>query len=182
MYRDKMVGEVGTNTFHSNPYCCGWTRLHAKTLYSNIFSAPSTYFSIQLLLSQSITNRILAIHVRLASIFYFSRVDSSGMLGLLVPFLCSSSFCADTFDPLLSYTIPRPLPITIDTQKVVSLGEEVVHKPVLNKAKCANLKVTIQAVYLGCYGISPQDITYITVRNIRVVHAEILAFSRLYLA
>lgn len=34
MYRDKMVGEVGTNTFHSNPYCCGWTRLHAKTLYS----------------------------------------------------------------------------------------------------------------------------------------------------
>lgn len=34
---------------------------------------------------------ILAIHVRLASIFYFSRVDSSGMLGLLVAFLCSSS-------------------------------------------------------------------------------------------
>ena len=42
--------------------------------------------------------------------------------------------------------------------------------------------MTIQAVYLGCYGISPQDITYLTVRNIRVVHAEILAFSRLYLA
>lgn len=75
MYRDKMVGEVGTNTFHSNPYRCGWTRLHAKTVYSNIFSltAPSTYFSIQLLLSQSITNRILAIHVRLASIFYFFK-------------------------------------------------------------------------------------------------------------
>jgi hypothetical protein len=81
-----------------------------------------------------------------------------------------------------SFPIPRPLPLTVDTQKVVSLGEEVVHKPVLNKAKCANLKVTIPAVYLGCYGISPQDITYITVRNIRVVHAEILAFSRLYLA
>jgi len=108
MYRDKMVGEVGTNTFHSNPYRCGWTRLHAKTVYSNIFSltAPSTYFSIPLLLSQSITNRILAIHVRLASIFDFARVDSSGMLGLLVAFLCSSSFCADTFDPLLSYTAP----------------------------------------------------------------------------
>jgi hypothetical protein len=39
---------------------------------------------------------------------------------------------------------------------VVSLGEEVVHKPVLNKSK-KNLKVTIQAVYLGCYGISPPN-------------------------
>lgn len=179
-----MVGEVGTNTFHSNPYCCGWTRLHAKTLYSSILSltAPSTYFSIQLLLSQSITNRILAIHVRLASIFYFSRVDSSGMLGLLVAFLCSSSFCADTFDPLLSYTAPSAPYGRYPESSFLGLGEEVVHKPVLNKAKCANLKVTIPAVYLGCYGISPQDITYITVRNIRVVHAEILAFSRLYLA
>ena len=180
MYRDKMVGEVGTNTFHSNPYCCGWTRLHAKTLYSNIFSltAPSTYFFIQLLLSQSITNRILAIHVRLASIF--QELTRRACLAFLSP-----SFVPLPSAQILlihSFPIPRPLPITIDTQKVVSLGEEVVHKPVLNKAKCANLKVTIQAVYLGCYGISPQDITYITVRNIRVVHAEILAFSRLYLA
>jgi hypothetical protein len=95
MYRDKMVREVGTNTFHSNPYR-DMPRPFIPT-FSQLLRLFHCCFH-----NQSLT-AFLQFMCGWHLFSILQELTRRACLAFLSP---SSSFCADTFDPLLSYTAP----------------------------------------------------------------------------